>query len=60
MPKELREITGVTVDAFKKDLDKWLMKEVPDQPRCEGYPVAAASNSIVDQYSHYKRVRGQR
>ena len=60
MPKELREITGVTVESFKKDLDKWLMEEVPDQPRCEGYPVAAASNSIVDQYSHYKRVRGQR
>ena len=48
MPKDLREITGVTIDTFKKDLDKWLMGEVPDQPRCEGYSVAAASNSIVD------------
>ena len=59
MPKELREITGVTVDTFKKHLDKWLMEKVPDQPSCEGYTVAAASNSIVDQYSQYKRVRGQ-
>ena len=59
MPKDLRESTGVTVDTFKKHLDKWLMEKVPDQPRCEGYTVAAASNSIVDQYSHYKRVRGQ-
>ena len=36
MPKELREITGVTVDTFKKHLDKWLREEVPDQPKCEG------------------------
>ena len=35
MPKELREITGVTVDTFKKHLDKWLMEKVPDKPRCE-------------------------
>ena len=41
MPKDLREITGVTVDTFKKHLDKWLMEEVPDQPKCEGYTVAA-------------------
>ena len=60
MPEDLREITGVTVDTFKKHLDKWLMEKVPDKPRCEGYTVAATSNSIIDQYSHYKRVRGQR
>ena len=60
MPKDLREITGVTVDTFKKHLDDWLMREVPDQPKCEGYKVAATSNSIFDQYSHYKRVSGQR
>merc|ERR1712030_216133 len=40
MPKELREIMGVTVDTFKKHVDKWLMEKVPDQPKCEGYTVA--------------------
>ena len=29
MPKEIRNITGVNTDTFKKHLDKWLTK-VPD------------------------------
>ena len=58
MPNKLREITGVTVDTFKKHLDEWLMKEVPDQPKCDGYAgeVAASDNSIDIQYSQYKIV----
>jgi len=33
---------------LKKHLDEWLMREVPDQPKCDGYAgkVAATSNSI--------------
>ena len=62
MPKHLREITGVTVDTFKKHLDEWLMREVPDQPKCDGYAakVAATSNSICHQYTYNKRVNGRR
>ena len=60
--KGLREITGVTVDTFKKHLDEWLMREVPDQPKCDGYAgkVAATSNSIFHQYSPNKRVSNRR
>merc|ERR1711895_344905 len=50
MPRELRDITGVKTDTFKKHLDKWL-SVIPDQPRGGGYAgqVAANSNSIQDQ-----------
>ena len=52
----------MTVDTFKKHLDEWLWREVPDQPVCDGYAggVAATTNSIVDQYTPNNRVRGQR
>ena len=64
MPKHLREIKGVKVDTFKKHLDEWLMREVPDQPKCDGYAarVAAANNSICHQYTYNKinkRMNGQ-
>ena len=62
MPSCLRDIKGVTVDTFKIYLDEWLMSEVSDQPKCDGYAggVAATTNSIVDQYTPNNRVRGQR
>ena len=62
MPKHLREITGVTVDTFKNHLDEWLMREVPDQPTCDGYAVkvAAATNSICHQYTYNRRMNGRR
>ena len=62
MPIYLREIKGVTVHTFIKHLDEWLWREVPDQPKCDGYVggVAATTNSIVDQYTSNNRVRGQR
>jgi len=41
--KTIKKITGVTVDTFKKHLDVWLMKEVPDQPKCDGYKAVATS-----------------
>ena len=50
MPRELRGVTGVKTETFKKHLDQWL-KEIPDQPRGGGYAgrVAACSNSIQCQ-----------
>ena len=50
MPKEIRNITGVNTDTFKKHLDKWLTK-VPDEPGFPGYRSQrrAPSNSILDQ-----------
>ena len=34
IPSHLRNITGKTTEYFKKMLDEWLIKEVPDQPKC--------------------------
>ena len=50
MPSELRNMTGVKTETFKKHLDKWL-SGVPDQPRGGGYAgqVAASNNSIQVQ-----------
>ena len=50
MPKEIRNITGVNTDTFKKHLDKWLTK-VPDEPGFPGYRSQrrAHSNLILDQ-----------
>ena len=55
----LRNITGRT-KYFKKKLDEWLMREVPDQPKSGNYRIAAKSNSKIDQYSPGNRVRTQR
>ena len=46
MPNNLREITGVTVDTLKKHLDEWLMKNVPDQPKCDGYAGVVGASKI--------------
>ena len=50
LPRNLRNLTGVTTDTFKKHLDEWLLK-TPDQPKYKGYGkfVGAKSNTICDQ-----------
>ena len=50
LPPNLRNITGVTTDTFKKHLDKWLAN-IPDTPKIDDYgmTVAAESNSIIHQ-----------
>ena len=50
LPKEIRNISGVSVETFKRHLDK-LLTRVPDQPGVPGYAGsrAAATNSISDQ-----------
>ena len=50
IPGYIRNLTGVTTDTLKRNLDEWL-KTVPDQPRGGGYSerVAAESNSIQHQ-----------
>ena len=50
LPKSIRNITGVSVDTFKKHLDKFL-SQIPDQPGIPGYAGqrAAATNSLADQ-----------
>ncbi|CAL4086581.1 unnamed protein product, partial [Meganyctiphanes norvegica] len=51
IPGELRDITGVRIDTFKRKLDKWLYS-VPDTPIIDNYKAAAESNSIVHQAVH--------
>ncbi|XP_050691060.1 uncharacterized protein LOC126982828 [Eriocheir sinensis] len=50
LPKEVRGITGCSVDRFKAALDRFL-RAVPDEPPVPGYTAVcrAASNSIPDQ-----------
>ena len=48
VPQEIRNLTGVTVDNFKLNLDMWL-QSVPDQPTIPGRQRAAQTNSILDQ-----------
>ena len=62
MPSYLRDMKGVEVETFKRHLDEWLMRDVPDQPKCGGYAggVAARTNSIIHQYSPGNRVSNQR
>lgn len=49
LPAELRNITGCTVDCFKRVLDKYL-KTVPDEPQIPGYTAQrrAETNSLLD------------
>ena len=51
MPREIREITGVKLEAFKRELDRWLSK-VLDEPDREEYRAAANSNILIHQASH--------
>ena len=44
MPKETRNLSGVSVDSFKNKLDSWLT-QIPDQPTIPGHIRQAQSNS---------------
>ena len=57
LPREIRNITGVKTDAFKKILDLWL-QHVPDTPKIDDYgeTVAAESNSIFHQAKYEKKI----
>ena len=48
VPRDLRDMSGVTVDTFKSGLDVWL-KNIPDQPTIPGRQRGALSNSLIDQ-----------
>ena len=48
LPIEIGAISGVSVDAFKGHLDKFL-ERLPDEPATPGYHRRAASNTIADQ-----------
>ena len=48
LPVWIRTLSGVSVDKFKNELDKFLAG-VPDQPTCPGRQRAAATNSLLDQ-----------
>ena len=48
VPKEVRNLSGVTVDSFKYGLDTWL-KSIPDQPTVPGRQRSALTNSLLDQ-----------
>ena len=52
LPKHIRDISGVSVDTFKRRLDK-ILKKYPDEPRCSSNGCytdmhGRASNSITD------------
>ena len=48
LPVWLRNLSGVTVDQFKGELDKFLSL-VPDEPTLPGRARAATTNSLLDQ-----------
>ena len=48
LPKDLRDLEGVSLVTFKTGLDAWL-GTVPDQPTIPGRQRAAATNSLLDQ-----------
>ena len=51
MPGEIRDITGVKLEVFKRELDRWLSK-VLDAPDIDEYRAAANSNILIHQASH--------
>ena len=53
IPKELRNLEGVSVDTFKAGLDT-LLKLIPDQPTVPGRQRAAISNSLIDQVANHQ------
>ena len=53
MPGEIRDITGVKLKVFKRELDRWLSK-VLDAPDIDEYRAAANSNILIHQASHAK------
>ena len=48
LPQEVRNLTGCTVETFKRSLDKYL-RDVPDEPQIPGYTSMrrAETNSII-------------
>ncbi|KAK3878015.1 hypothetical protein Pcinc_017313 [Petrolisthes cinctipes] len=46
VPREIRNLTGITPDSFKNKLDKWLAT-VPDQPPTPGYTSTNSLQSVV-------------
>ena len=50
IPKEIRDMQGVSLEIFKGRLDNWL-RTVLDTPKLNGYAgmMAAGSNSLIDQ-----------
>ena len=48
VPKEIRNLSGVTVETFKSGLDAWL-NQIPDQPTIPGRQRSALTNSLIDQ-----------
>ena len=53
LPQDIRDFKG-TIESFKNKLDKYLLK-LPDEPKIQGYTVAASSNSIPDQVQYIQR-----
>ena len=55
LPKEIRNMSSVTIETFKRHLDKTLAS-IPDQPSVPGYAGqrSAATNSLLDQIQHYR------
>ena len=54
LPQEVRNLTGCTVEHFKRSLDKYL-RDIPDEPQIPGYTLMrrAETNSII----HMARLR---
>ena len=46
LPRRIRRITGVAIETFKGQLDKWL-GSVPDEPGAGGYQSKRAAKKIV-------------
>ena len=55
MPGEIRDITGVKLEVFKRELDRWLNK-VLDIPDINEYRAAVNINSIMHQAPHEEQV----
>ena len=51
LPKPLRDMSGVSLDTFKRALDKFL-HTIPDEPQIPGYTACrrADSNSLIQMY----------
>ena len=49
LPRELRSVTGCSVDSFKRKLDRYL-QSIPDEPQIPGYTAQrrAETNSLLD------------
>ena len=51
LPKAIRELTGVSTDSFKHQLDRWLAS-VPDEPPTPGYPSTGTNSLTCLQYTN--------